>query len=131
MAREAGHTQGFGRVSPETRPSPYSPLHYRPGPPSREALPKRPSPPRGRRWPLAVGVAAAIVGGLLYAILFRTPAPPTRAVVVSPVPAAPAALNDEAQRLSALGDRRPAAIAPGARVAPLQIGTQAIAPNTP
>jgi len=100
MAREAGHTQGFGRVSPETRPSPYSPLHYRPGPPSREALPKSRSRSRGRRWPLAVGVAAAIVGGLLYAVLFRTPAAPTRAVVVSPVPTAPAVLNDEAQRLS-------------------------------
>ena len=100
MAREAGHTQGFGRVSPETRPSPYSPLHYRPSPPSREALPKR--RPRRRRWPLAAGVAAAIIGGLLYAILFRTPTPPTRAVVVAPVPAAPAppTLNDEAQRLS-------------------------------
>jgi hypothetical protein len=102
MAREAGHTQGFGRVSPETRPSPYSPLHYRASPQSREAGPKRRSRPRGRRWPLAAGVAAVIIGGLVYAILFRTPAAPTRAVVVSPVPAAPApaTLNDEAQRLS-------------------------------
>lgn len=63
MVRGSGGSQGFGRVSPVTRPSPYSPLHIRghpaaepPGPPT---LPKRLVQARRRR--TLSGLAALVL----------------------------------------------------------------------
>jgi hypothetical protein len=109
MAREAGRSQGFGRVSPETRPSPYSPLHFRgsfpaSSHPAGATRPMSPGPRRrsalGRRAALLAIVLAAIVAGIGYVALFRLPAAPTRAVVAPQIPASTVKLDDEALRLS-------------------------------
>src|SRR5687768_9857939 len=92
MAREAGSTQGFGRVSPETRPSPYPPLHFLGSLPAAAGhvgatTPRQASPTEsrrralGRRTAVVVAVLAALVTGIGYVALYRSPATPTRAVV--------------------------------------------------
>jgi len=110
MAREAGHTQGFGRVSPVNRPSPYSPLHF---PASftaaggggnatntRDTHGAGPRRRVGRRVVLIVAVLAAVGAGLGYVSLFRSPAVPSRASIAPAAPASPVTLDDEARRLA-------------------------------
>lgn len=109
MAREAGSSQGFGRVSPETRPSPYSPLHFRGSvPPAGGAASASPSAsishPRrrglGRRTVVVVVVVAAAVAGIGYVAVSRSPAVPSRAVVVPAQPATTVTLDEESRRLA-------------------------------
>ena len=109
MAREAGSSQGFGRVSPDTRPSPYSPLHFR-GSVSATAADEKASASRktsgkqarrrglGRRTVVVVVVLAAMVAGIGYVAVSRSPAAPTRAVVVPGQPVAKVTLDDEGSR---------------------------------
>jgi hypothetical protein len=110
MAREAGRSQGFGRVSPETRPSPYSPLHFRGSFPAARnsgggTEPRQMSPLQrlrrtvGRRMAVLV-VLAAVVAGIGYLAVFRSPVVPTRAVVAPALPASAVKLDDEALRLA-------------------------------
>lgn len=111
MAREAGGSQGFGRVSPETRPSPYSPLHFRGSLPaaagSAGATARREAPAAhgrrsafGRRTAVVVAVLAAVMAGIGYVAVFRSPAAPSHAVVAPALPATTVTLDDEARRLS-------------------------------
>ena len=100
MAQDVGKSHGFGRVSPVTRPSPYSPVQFRGGGPtsseqSPATLPRR----RGffRRAVAGVALAAVAAAGIAYFTLYRGPAqPPARTVVDAAMlaahvePAAPA-----------------------------------------
>ena len=105
MAKGGGSTQGFGRVSAHTRPSPYSPLQFRGSLPTaqREAppVPHRGNPvTRGRRMAFAAAVVAMVVAGVGYVALFRpAPLPAPRASVIPAPPVAPD-LGDQAQRLA-------------------------------
>ena len=111
MGREAGHTQGFGRVSPVNRPSPYSPMHFRASLNAAADSASAANPretPRAlrqrrrvvRRAVLVVAILLAIGAGLGYVSLIRSPAAPSRAVIAPSAPAAPVTLDDEARRLS-------------------------------
>jgi hypothetical protein len=107
MAKDGGGTQGFGRVSTHTRPSPYSPLQFRGSLPTiqREApaVPeRRGSVTRGRRMAFAAVAVVMIVAGVGFAVLFRpTPLPVPRASAV-PAPAAIPGAGDQGQRLAPL-----------------------------
>ena len=110
MAREAGSSQGFGRVSPVPRPSPYSPVQFR-GRHIASGTPET-TPPRvpsavqsrrrtfGRRTAVVVAVLAALVAGIGYVGLFRSAVAPSRTVVVPAAPAPPVTLDDEARRIA-------------------------------
>ena len=101
MEREAGNTQGFGRISPVTRPSPYSPVQFRGG--GAPATPDRSvrlAPTRGRivGRAAAIGAAiAAVTGALAWFVVSPTPAPATRNVVAPAAPA-PAAVEPRATK---------------------------------
>lgn len=99
--------EGFGRVSPVTRPSPYSPVQFR----GRGPLAPEPSLPptlsdaprrRGflRRAAAGIVLVAIVAGGVAYFALSRTPGqPPARTVVdaamLAAVVPAPIATRDE------------------------------------
>jgi hypothetical protein len=112
MAREAGSSQGFGRVSPVTHPSPYSPVQFRGRQPAaagtaEAAAPRVASAARsrrrtfGRRTAVVVAVVAALVAGIGYVGLFRSTVAPPRAVVApAAVPPPPVTLDDEARRIA-------------------------------
>ena len=104
MPQAIGKTYGFGRVSPETRPSPYSPVHLSSVAP--DIAPARvisPRPARARRRRLAlvltvvvvVAVSAFATAGLLRSAsrIAAERAPGTSG-------AALIALDDEAERLA-------------------------------
>lgn len=91
MGHGSGNTQGFGRVSTHTRPSPYSPLHFRGGlsASQRETQPVGSSRrSRARRVVFAAAVLAALVAGVGYVALFRSPGVPVPRTAVTPAPAA-------------------------------------------
>ncbi len=98
MGREAGNTQGFGRVSPVTRPSPYSPVQFRGGGAGAPA-PQLPAAPRrvvGRA--AVIGAALAAVAGVVawFAI---APAPvPATHKISAPVAPAPAAADERGSK---------------------------------
>ncbi len=101
MAREAGGSQGFGRVSPVTRPSPYSPMHFRASAtagPVEAPVSKHRRRAFGRRTAVIVVILAAAVAAIGYTA-FR-PATPSRTAVAPPLPATTVTLDDEAKRLS-------------------------------
>ena len=109
MAREAGSSQGFGRVSPDTRPSPYSPLHFRGSVPTAggaaaasSTAPLHQTRRRGlgRRTVVVVALLVAAVAGIGYVAVSRSPAAPSRAVVVPIKPATTVTLDDESRRLA-------------------------------
>jgi hypothetical protein len=108
MAREAGSSQGFGRVSPVTRPSPYSPMQLRGRlPASAETVgPRVASAVRsrrrtfGRRTAVVVAVLAALVAGIGYVGLYRSTLAPSRTVVAPVLPATPVTLDEEALRIA-------------------------------
>jgi hypothetical protein len=108
MARETGRSQGFGRVSPETRPSPYSPLHFRGSLPGTAGTPTPHQVPPvkdrrrayGRRAAVAIAVLAAVVAGISYVAVSRSPAGPSRTAVAPTLSAASLALDEEARRLA-------------------------------
>ena len=84
MEREAGHTQGFGRVSPVTRPSPYSPVQFRGGLPSGAGAPLDAVVPTRKRslgrTALFAVLLAAVAAGLLYFTVGRSLQPPAGTV---------------------------------------------------
>jgi len=106
MSKHGGSTQGFGRVSTHTRPSPYSPLQFR-GPPTTHgkmpAVPQRSKAvTRGRRMAYALAVVAMVVVGIGLIALSRPtslPVPPASAV---PAPTLAPGAGDQAQRLAPL-----------------------------
>ena len=81
--------EGFGRISPVTRPSPYSPVQFRgrgPLAPDPAVPPTLPDTPRRRgflrRAAAGIVLIAVAAGGVAYFALFRTPGqPPPRTVV--------------------------------------------------
>ena len=106
MGREAGHTQGFGRVSPVNRPSPYSPLHFKSTltPPSASSTTRQPPKQRrilGRRIALGIAFAAAVFAGLGYIGLLRQPSTASRTASTPPTPTVSNAgkLDEQAKRL--------------------------------
>ena len=98
MGREAGHTQGFGRVSPVTRPSPYSPVQFRGRMPASEDLAPAPAGaalPRRRRGVgralVIAALIAAVAAGLVYFTAGVPPTPPAGTLSLpGPAPAATA-----------------------------------------
>jgi hypothetical protein len=105
MAKNRGGTQGFGRVSEHTRPSPYSPLQFRGNFPGAHteapAVRQRPGPAsRGRRVVVAAAVIVMVVAGVGFVALFRpTPLPVPRAST-APAPTLDPAPGDAKQRLA-------------------------------
>ena len=106
MAKDRGGTQGFGRVSTHTRPSPYSPLQFR-GPPTAQrdapvVIPhRRTTVKRGRRVAFAAVLIAVVVAGVGLIALFRpAPVPAPRASAVPAPIVAPGVGGDPAQRLA-------------------------------
>jgi hypothetical protein len=92
MARDAGKSHGFGRVSPVTHPSPYSPVQFRGRGPAGSGLPPSDSASTiakagGRRGLLrraiaGIALVAVAAAGAAYFTLYRAPAqPPARTVV--------------------------------------------------
>ena len=78
MGKNRGGTQGFGRVSEHTRPSPYSPLQFRGNFPGAQteapAVPERPGPAsRGRRVVVAAVIVMVVAGVGLVALFRPTP----------------------------------------------------------
>ena len=113
MAREAGSSQGFGRVSPVPRPSPYSPVEFRARPAASGTSEATPATPQRvasavqrrrrtvvRRTAVVIAVLAALVAGVGYVGLFRAAVAPSRTVVAPAVPAPPVTLDEEAQRIA-------------------------------
>jgi hypothetical protein len=92
MAQDAGKSHGFGRVSPVTHPSPYSPVQFRgrgpvgagsPPPDSASAASSAPGR-RGflRRAVAGIALVAIAAAGAAYFTLYRAPAQrPARTVV--------------------------------------------------
>ena len=105
-----GSSQGFGRVSTHTRPSPYSPMQVRGRLPAsqREAPPA--APPRrqrvARRAVFAVALVAALLAGVSYLALFRGPGLPAPRAAEAPAPAATVA-DEEAQPLARSATAKP------------------------
>jgi hypothetical protein len=90
MERDAGNTQGFGRVSPVTRPSPYSPVQFRGGGSSAPARAVASKPSRARivGRAAAVGAAiAAITGALAWFVIAPAPVPVEQKASAPPLPA--------------------------------------------
>ena len=89
MAQDVGKSHGFGRVSPVTRPSPYSPVQFRGRGPHAPDAPPEPAlrgakRRRGflRRAAAGIVLVAVAAGGVAYFALNRTPGqPPARTVV--------------------------------------------------
>lgn len=77
--------EGFGRISPVTRPSPYSPVQFRGRGPLAPEPPLPPTPRRRgflRRAAAGIILAAVAAGGVAYFALYRTPGQlPARTVV--------------------------------------------------
>ena len=103
MAKHGGGTQGFGRVSAHTRPSPYSPLQFRGSLPTTQrekpAVPQvRGAGRRRRRIALAAAVIAVVAAGAGIVALFR-PAPlPAPSATSAPAPSAIPDAGEQARR---------------------------------
>ena len=103
MAKHGGGTQGFGRVSAHTRPSPYSPLQFRGSLPTAQrekpAVPQaRGAGRRRRRIALAVAVIAVVGAGAGIVALFRATPLPVPAATSVPAPAAIPDAGEQARR---------------------------------
>jgi hypothetical protein len=102
QAMGESRTYGFGRVSADVKPSPYSPLHRPSQMPG--ALPAVPATPRARslrlRRRVLIALAIVVVGALggIAALVGR--AAPQVARVVAPSESIVPAPSDEALRLS-------------------------------
>lgn len=107
MAKHGGGTQGFGRVSAHTRPSPYSPLQFRGSLPTSDrekaVVPlARGTGTRRRRMAVAAAVIAMVVSGVGLVVLFR-PAPlPVPRATSAPAPAAIPDAGEQARRVAPL-----------------------------
>ena len=103
MPQAIGKTYGFGRVSPETRPSPYTPVHLSSVAPdiafAREVAPNAVRARRRRRLALVLTVAVA-VSAFATAGLLRSASRITAERVPRASGATLIALDDEAERLA-------------------------------
>ena len=103
MPQETGPTYGFGRVSPKTRPSPYTPVHLATGSPALGMAAEATRPAaraRRRRWPGVVAVALVVAASALTAAGFlRASARATAEAARASTPVL-LAEDDEAARLA-------------------------------
>ena len=104
MPQAIGKTYGFGRVSPETRPSPYTPVHLSSVAPEIASTPVvSPNPVRARRRRLALVLTVAVVvaaSAFATAGLLRSASRITAERVPGTSGATLIALDDEAERLA-------------------------------
>ena len=105
MPQAIGKTYGFGRVSPETRPSPYTPVHLSSVAP--EMAPARVVPPnrvrarRRRRLGLVLTLAVVVAASAFAAAgFFRSASRITAERAPGASGATLIALDDEAERLA-------------------------------
>ena len=103
MPQETGTTYGFGRVSPRTRPSPYTPVHLATGSPAHGMAAEATRPAarvRRRRWLGVVALALVVAASALTAAGFlRASARATAEAARAPAPVL-LAEDDEAARLA-------------------------------
>ena len=104
MPQAIGKTYGFGRVSPETRPSPYTPVHLSSVAPEVACAPVvSPNPVRARRRRLALVLTVAVVvaaSAFATAGLLRSASRIAAERAPGTSGAALIALDDEAERLA-------------------------------
>jgi negative regulator of sigma E activity len=105
MPQSIGKTYGFGRVSPETRPSPYTPMFLASVAPdiapAADVAPKPVRPRRRRRFALALTIAVAVAASVIVAVgLVRSASRTTAARAPDAPVAARLALDGEAERLA-------------------------------
>ena len=105
MPQAIGKTYGFGRVSPETRPSPYTPVHLSSVAPdiapAREGSPSAVRARRRRRLAVLLTVAVVVAASAFAAAgLLRAPSRTTAESVPGASGATLIALDDEAERLA-------------------------------
>ena len=104
MPQAIGKTYGFGRVSPETRPSPYTPVHLSSVAPEIARTPVvSPNPVRARRRRLALVLTVVVVvavSAFATAGLLRSASRITAERAPGTSGATLIALDDEAERLA-------------------------------